>query len=290
MTLLDIDPETFRRRFNREPFRIRHRLAGEPLLSLPALVELARALPGADIESNAGDLPIGLLPDAAPATGLDAEDIVRRIETAGAWMALKYVERRPTYRCLLERCLAEVRAHSDRLAPGARDVHGFIFVSSPRSVTPYHIDPEYNFLLQIQGEKRVTVWDPDDREAVDQPALERFLGGGHRNLAWRPELAGRGRVFDLGPGDGLHIPVTAPHWVQNGAEPSVSFSVTFRTPASEAREAVYKVNRLLRALRLRPRPVGDSAWIDALKRRAFDAARQAARLLPWRSAGTVAMP
>ena len=29
----------------------------------------------------------------------------------------------------------------------------FIFISSPNTVTPYHMDPEYNFLLQIRGTK-----------------------------------------------------------------------------------------------------------------------------------------
>ena len=33
---------------------------------------------------------------------------------------------------------------------------GFIFVSSPNSVTPYHFDPEHNILLQIRGSKVMT--------------------------------------------------------------------------------------------------------------------------------------
>ena len=40
--LLELDPGPFRARFNREPFLLRHRLAGHPLFQLPQLVELAR--------------------------------------------------------------------------------------------------------------------------------------------------------------------------------------------------------------------------------------------------------
>src|SRR5262249_34482347 len=121
----------------------------------------------------------------------------------------------------------------------------------------------------------VTVWAPADREAVSELDLERFLSGGrHRNLPWRESLAARGAPFELGPGDGLHIPVTAPHWVQNQGEVSVSLSVTFRSEVSEAREAAFKVNRMLRALRWVPGPVGGRRRVDGLKGRAFGVARR----------------
>ena len=40
---------------------------------------------------------------------------------------------------------------------------GFIFISSPGSITPFHMDPEYNFLLQIRGEKQISIWGGKDR-------------------------------------------------------------------------------------------------------------------------------
>ena len=60
----------------------------------------------------------------------------------------------------------------------------------------------------------------------------------------------------MGPGDGVHVPVTAPHWVKNGPEVSVSFSITFQTRASERRGIVYRVNHALRQRGLKPPPVG----------------------------------
>src|SRR5262249_50747443 len=126
----------------------------------------------------------------------------------------------------------------------------------------------------------VTVWAPADREAVSELDLEKFLSGGrHRNLPWHESLAARGVAFELGPGDGLHIPVTAPHWVQNLDEVSVSLSVTFRSDVSEAREAGLKVNRMLRALGWAPAPVGRRPFVDGLKGRAFGVARRVAHLV-----------
>ena len=44
-----------------------------------------------------------------------------------------------------------------------------IFVTSPRRVTPYHIDRECNFLLQIRGEKNLYVFDRNDQEDCPSP-------------------------------------------------------------------------------------------------------------------------
>jgi quercetin dioxygenase-like cupin family protein len=232
--------------FGRRPFLVRHRLSGHPLFDLPRLVDLAGRLPADHVEWNAGDLPIGQDPARTPANGLSPAETIRRIADHGSWLVLKYVEREPAYRALLDDCLDEVARVSEPLEPGMCLRHGFIFVSSPRAVTPYHIDPEQNFLLQLRGEKRMWVWDANDRVALPERELERFMTGGHRNLPWHEGLRRRARSFTLRPGDGVHVPVTAPHWVENGAEPSVSFSITFRTRATELREKAVKVKAWLR--------------------------------------------
>jgi hypothetical protein len=55
----------------------------------------------------------------------------------------------------------------------------FIFVSSPGAVTPYHVDFEYNFLLQIRGDKNITVFDAFDRSLLSEVQRERFVSGRH---------------------------------------------------------------------------------------------------------------
>jgi len=276
---LDIDPAAFAAHFGRRPFRVGHRLSDHPLFAIDRLLGLARSLPEDRVEYNAGDLPVNLRPELTPRNGLSAEETIRRIAECKSWLVLKNVERDPEYGALLDGCLAEVEAmgHDDARDIGLREA--FVFVSSPGSVTPYHIDPEWNFLLQVRGTKTITIFDGEDRELLSEPELERFYTGAHRNLAFREQDAAKGEPFELRPGEGVHVPVTAPHWVHNGPEVSVSFSITFQTRRSERRGIIYRVNHYLRGKGLRPAPVGRSAWRDGLKYFAFRAYRRLRRAL-----------
>jgi ribosomal protein L16 Arg81 hydroxylase len=269
MTLLDLQAAEFRAHFGRRPFLVRHRLTDHPLLSLPRLVELAQRLPSAQVEYNAGDLPIGQDPACTPRNGLSAQETVRRIEECRSWLVLKDVQQVAEYAELLERCLAEVRPQSAALVPGMSERQAYIFVSSPDAVTPYHLDPEENFLLQIRGRKTIHVGDPADRSLLSEQALERFFTGAHRNLAFHEEYRAKVRAFELTPGTGVHVPLAAPHWVLNGPEVSVSFSITFQTRASLRRKHAHRVNARLRSWGLQPLPVGQSALRDSLKQLAF---------------------
>jgi hypothetical protein len=273
---LHIDPEAFRDGFDRRPFVIGHHLTDHPLFALPRLIELARTLPAEYVEYNAGNIPISLDPRLTPRNGLSVEETIRRIEDCRSWLVLKYVEHDADYRRLLQACLQEVGAHSEPLRPGMCLPQAFIFITSPRSVTPYHMDPEHNFLLQIRGTKTMTIF---DRSVVPEEDLERFHAGSHRNMVFQEEYRARSWTYELHPGHALHVPVTFPHFVENGDEVSISFSITFRTPDLEKTSAVHRVNGLLRKRGLRPRPVGQAAWRDSVKYQAFRLWRRAGRLL-----------
>lgn len=262
---LDLDAAEFAAKFNREPFLIGHRLSEHPLFELPRLVELLQSLPEESIEYNAGDIPMSIDPKLTPRNGLSAEETIRRIEECRSWMVLKDVQQDPEYCELLDECLAEVRPHSEKIVPGMRHAQAFIFVTSPNSVTPYHIDPEHNFLLQIRGSKTVHLFDGRDRSLLREDELEYFYAVKPRNLNFREENRERAWVNDLQPGNGLHFPVTYPHWVRNHDAVSISFSITFRTPDLERRRTVYALNYRLRQRGYNPTPFGQSPVVDALK-------------------------
>jgi hypothetical protein len=277
--LLGIDAGEFGECFDRRPFVIGHRLADHPLFSLPRLVKLARALPAENVEYNAGNIPVSMNPALTPRNGLTAEETIIRIAECKSWLVLKYVEHDPEYRKLLERCLAEVRPHSEALRPGMCDGQAFVFITSPGSVTPYHMDPEHNFLLQVRGSKHVHLFDPRDRSILPAEELERFYGGGHRNMVFRRELDARALRYELTPGRGLHFPVTAPHYVRNGAEVSVSFSITFRTPDLERRARAHLFNARLRRLGISPASVGRRPRLDSMKSLAWRVSSRIVRAL-----------
>ncbi|HET9413352.1 MAG TPA: cupin-like domain-containing protein, partial [Pseudolabrys sp.] len=155
-----------------------------------------------------------------------------------------------------------------------RTREAFVFVSSPDAVTPYHIDHECNFLLQIVGTKTVRMLPPNDPTVIQEADLERFYAGGSRNLLrLDSQTEAKASTFELTPGLGLHFPVTAPHWVKNGPAVSISFSITFRTSHSDRREILYRINHKLRTLGLDPTPVGRSQSSDNIKYGLFNAAR-----------------
>lgn len=277
--LVEVDRQLFAAYFNRKPFHVLHSLCGHPLFELPRLLQLARSLPERFVEYNGGTLPVGARPEETPRTGLSAEETIRRIQECGSWMVLKRVEQDRDYEALLDGCLDEIDESARGLLPPMERREGFIFLSSPNAVTPFHIDPEHNFLLQVRGMKTVNMWDPADRFVLPEEELERFYANFvHRNLPWRDVFQTTAFVLPLAPGQGLHFPVTVPHWVKNGPEVSVSFSITFRTADSARRELLYKANARLRRLGLSPKPVGDSILLDRTKQAAFGALAQLRRL------------
>lgn len=117
------------------------------------------------------------------------------------------------------------------------------------------------------------MWDREDRFVLPDAELERFYSAFvHRNLPWREVFQTTAWMVGLEAGQGLHFPVALPHWVKNGPEVSISFSITFRSAGSARRELLYRGNARLRRLGLSPRPPGESILLDATKHAAFAAA------------------
>lgn len=265
MSMLKFDEASFKETFPHVPFLIQHTLVDHPLLQLPRLLELAKQHPAELVEYNAGNIGIEQDPSKTPRNGLSIEETVRRIAENKSWLVLKHVERDPEYGKLLNDALDELTPVAESLLPETFQREGFIFVTSPNSVTPYHIDHEHNFLLQIRGEKTMHVFDGSDRNILSEQQIENFYNGAHRNLPFNDEIKARGTPYLLTPGVGLHVPVNFPHWVQNGGEVSVSFSITFRSRFSERRMRIYHLNAKLRKWGMSPTPFGKNQSIDAAK-------------------------
>ncbi len=258
--LLEIDSDGFDEHFANEPFAVRHHLAGHDLLTVERVAQLADALPESSVEHNLGNVDKIVPGGEAPRIDATPGEVARGIETNGCWMVLKNIEQDPAYKALLDQTLDEVAAWSDREG-GQTLREGYIFLTAPNSMTPAHVDPEHNFLLQIRGDKVMHTGDfPDDE--VKGATLEAFHSGAHRNLDWEPV---NHRPFPLDPGAGVYMPVAKPHWVTSGPEVSVSLSITFRTPATERAARLWRTNQRLRKLRIAPKAPGASHRSDRVK-------------------------
>jgi Cupin superfamily protein len=248
--LLEIDADRFRAAFGRTSMPVKHGLADHDLLSLDALATLADALPAESVEHNVGRLPLVVAGGEVESVDASPGEIVRTIESNGSWMVLKNVEHDPLYRALLDVLLDEVEPLAAEAEGPMRLREAFIFLSAPGSITPSHVDPEHNFLLQVRGTKQMNVGAFDD-VADEQRELERIYAGGHRNIECVPDSM---ETYDLQPGDGVYVRPDAPHFVVNGEAVSISFSITWRTRQTIRTSRVHRANGRLRRLRMRPKP------------------------------------
>ena len=265
--VITADNAALRRDFPLKPFAVRHRLAGHPLLTLPRIAQLAAELPRDLIEYNSGKVAISQDPDAIPRLDLDPVEVVRRIETAGAWIVLKRVEHAPEYRTLLEDTLlsvARARGFNSLADAGFEQIEGFLFVSSPHSTTPFHLDSEDNFFVHIHGEKFFTILDNTDRAIVSDDEIERSMTR-HRNLKYDDKFAARGQEFHLLAGDGCYVPYQWPHWVRTSDSFSISMAITWKTREVRRLNDLHFFNSMLRGIGLPQPPPGKRPMRDACK-------------------------
>ncbi len=269
--IFEAESDQFRDDFDRRPFAFRHTLASDPLFETGRLIEVARQLAAdpRDVYYDAGDVEIGQRWDDIPACELSVAQLLERIEHANAWIILRKVDKLPAYAALLDACLAEIEQRSGR---NLRDVmkirNALVFISSPHRITTYHIDRECSCLLQIRGSKTINVFDRNDRDVLSEEELERFWTIDNNSATYKPELQQRASVFELVPGNAVHLPVNAPHWLKNGPEVSISLNVNFHYKDSALAD-IYRTNYWLRKIGLKPTPPRRSALLDGLKRSAY---------------------
>jgi Cupin-like domain len=265
--VISADNESLTRDFPLKPFAIKHKLSSHPLLTLSRIAQLAAELPRDLIEYNSGDAAISQDPDKVKSVDLDPVEIVNRIQTAGAWMVLKRVEKSPEYRTLLEDTLlsvARARGFKSLADAGFSQVEGFLFVSSPNSTTPFHLDSEDNFFVHIHGEKFFTIFDNNDRSIVSDDEIERSMTK-HRNLKYDERFAPRGTEFHLFAGDGCYVPYQWPHWVRTAGSHSISMAITWKTREVRRLNDLHFFNSMLRGVGLPQQPPGRQPIRDALK-------------------------
>lgn len=250
------DAETlalFAASYPQSPQKLAHRLPDNPLLALEALAQLAETLPPHSVHHNKGDLSIGGEGERQSGARSIGEAI-RNVETSGSWAVLKNIEQAPEYAALLKQLLTELRPRIEARTGRLLHIEGWIFVSSPDAVTPYHFDPEYNILMQVKGRKEMTVFPAGNTLYATDRAHEDFHTTGKYELAWSDELAAGGTTYSLAPGDALFVPLKAPHHVRNGPAPSISLSITWRSQWSFAEADARIFNRFLRRFSFAPAP------------------------------------
>ncbi|CAN5116856.1 hypothetical protein BH11PSE11_BH11PSE11_23530 [soil metagenome] len=247
---------------------LKHNYDQHPLMQLDRLEQLAKALEptkqcrfvdrGVKVSSEFSHQPVS--PD-----GRDLDQVFRQIETPGTWIALYDIQTNPEYQHFLTQIMSTVQ-HLVAAEGSIRDIRGFIFISAPPSVTPFHIDRENNFWMQIRGRKTINVWDRNDRDVVPSSDIERFIA--YRsldNVKLKDEFLARSHEYDCGAGDGVYFPSTTPHMTRSNPDPqggnavSISIGINFYSDVTRRNAYVHTANGVLRRLGFNPQSPHDKA-------------------------------
>ncbi|MCB0894866.1 MAG: hypothetical protein H6529_13795 [Nocardioides sp.] len=259
----DVDASFADRLAARTPTPFRHGLAGDERLSLEAIALLGDELGPDAISAEKAAKPL-VSDDAGATSALQVEkvsDQIRGLAANDSWFTLLNIERAPAYAELVDQMI-------DGIARGAgvdprtmKRRMGFVFASSPGSVTAAHFDIEHSFLLQLEGHRTLGFGrfpSAEDRERE----VHRYWNGSFGRLDSMPEQT---TELAIGPGDGAYIPPYTPHWLSNGDSTSLSLTVTFFDRSNADESMVQAFNEKLRRAGVHPRTYGDAPGRDRAK-------------------------
>lgn len=270
--------------FDREAFKFPHKLMGHPALSLENLARVIPALPPRRVMYSMGRLKES---DDFEGTfsrkpaGRSIEETIENIRVSDSYVMVSGPEIDPSFAPLHRELIGDVESLMRRHGVGteAIDPQLYLFIASPNSVTPFHIDRYSTFLMQFRGSKEVTVFPQWDERVVSAVQREAYVSYANTRLSWSQETDALGTRFAFQPGEALHIPFVAGHHVRNGPDDvSISMSIIFNTRQSMAWRRALNFNhasrRVLGRFGLAPAPIGGQAWRDSAKSGLWQVARR----------------
>jgi hypothetical protein len=269
---------------DKQPFKFHHKLLDHPALSLDNLSRVLPTLPQQQVMYSKGLLDVA---DDFESTfrkkprDRTLEETIDSIRTTDAYIMVRSPEADPSFADLYKALSSEVAALMKSRGVGELPIGAqlYLFIASPNSVTPFHIDRYSTFLMQFRGSKTVSVGMPWDDRLVSQPDREAYVVREKTKLPWTPQSDDYATDFQFSPGEALHIPFIAGHHVLNGPEDvSISMSIIFNTDESVRWRDAISFNHVLRKqlnkVSMTPTSVGHSHWRDAIKSKMWQRYRQ----------------
>jgi len=256
---------------DRQSFLFHHQLLGHPALSLENLGRMIPSLPEWHVHYSSGKLqPSDDFGRAhiTHANGLSIEETIETIRTSDSYIMIREPNVDTSFHPLYKALIRDVAGVMQSCGAGreAHDAKLYLFISSPNSVTPFHIDRYSNFLMQIQGSKKVSVFPQWDARSVPCNVRESVVAYSGERATWHPDAEKLCTSYEVLPGDALHIPFVAGHHVRNGPEVSITLSLFFHTDRTRSlTRAMHLNDNLRRRLGFNPHPVGMAPVRDAVK-------------------------
>lgn len=229
--------------------RVHHELSGDPRMRRSELENLASKAAPWSVEHHLSALPVLLPTGEAPQLALGPAEVASGIQDNDCWLGLFHLERQHPYRRLLDECV-ESWAASFASEGGMKSTTANVFLASPHSVTPAHIDCYHNLLLQIEGTKEVVVgmFDSPEQEAAE---VNRHFSPEHSNFASLPT---RQTSWLIGPGEGLRRMGLRPAPAGNIDAIDAAKAAVVKAVRRSRQSGVVRVARRTVATRRRARP------------------------------------
>ena len=274
---------------DRDPFKLSHALCGHPSLSLENLSTVLPSLPSEQVmysdsllsESDNFESTFARRPEHRT-----IGETIESIRERDSYIMIRSPETDSSFKGLYRDLISDVESMMQTQGVGARALRPklYLFIASPNSVTPFHLDRYSTLLLQFRGSKTVTVFPQWDERVVSEVQRERYVSYEDTSLDWSPQLDPLGNAFEFRPGEALHIPFAAPHHVRNGPDDvSISMSIIFNTEESMRwHYAIQYNNRMRRHMHrfgITPTRVARSRTIDRMKSTAWQAVARVSSLL-----------
>jgi Cupin superfamily protein len=269
MGRLELAPQVLDRSFNREPIGFDHNLSTLDIFKLESLRALAEKYAGH--ESDYMVASSASAPDqkfrSVKTSNLSPSQAIGRLSTDSVRILLKRPQDYDVrFQTLLDGLTEQVVSLSGGLkADRIVRLESSIFLTSAKTVTPFHFDPSAVFFFQIAGEKIYHLYPP---AALTEPELEQFYFRGLVDIAQvdlKRRDPGQEHVFNLSAGKGLHQPQNAPHWVETTGDISVSYSFFFETLTARKTNRTRGFNYYMRKVGAQPTPPGAHPRLDAFK-------------------------
>ena len=195
-------------KFDREAFKFRHKLMNHPALSLENLARVIPALPKARVMYSMGKLENGddfETTFRARPKGFSIEETIENIRVSNSYVMVAGPEVDASFAPLHRELIGDVETLMRRQGAGAQivDPQLYLFIASPGSVTPFHIDRYSTFLMQFRGTPiRVGIEGNDlTVEALPEGFSQPVRIGVRDDVC--ELIAGERCTFDLGPRVGL---------------------------------------------------------------------------------------
>jgi hypothetical protein len=178
-----------------------------------------------------------------------------------SWFTLLNIEQSGPYGDLVDQLLEGMAADAGLDPATMKRRMGFVFASSPGSVTSAHFDIEHSFLLQLDGHRTLGFGKFADREQRERE-VHRYWNGSFGRLDTLPEQTAE---LELAPGRGAYIPPYTPHWLTNGNSTSLSLTITFFNRDNADESMVQAFNEKVGRWGLVPKVYGDAPGRDRAK-------------------------